>query len=165
MRTYYAFRRFQIYKECLIYFNFHLIKAKYKVVYTRGEIGMCPCHGVMWTTQGSKIVLVHWRHLCENGIWERAWKEKHGIMAVVVEGDGSGSCVYSLFSKFFITIMDSDRKTKWRFKSSYLGNPLVVQWIGLGAFTAIAQIQSLVRELRSHTHSSSQKLKLNTQSS
>ena len=30
------------------------------------------------------------------------------------------------------------------------GNFLVVQWLGLGAFTAGTQVQSLVRELRSH---------------
>ena len=29
-------------------------------------------------------------------------------------------------------------------------NPLVVQWLGLGAFTAVACVQSLVREIRSH---------------
>ena len=31
------------------------------------------------------------------------------------------------------------------------GNSLAVQWLGLGAFTALAQVQSLVRELRSRT--------------
>ena len=31
----------------------------------------------------------------------------------------------------------------------YLGNSLAVQWLGLGTFTAGAQVQSLVRELRS----------------
>ena len=30
------------------------------------------------------------------------------------------------------------------------GNPLVVQWLRFSAFTARAQIQSLVKELRSH---------------
>ena len=30
------------------------------------------------------------------------------------------------------------------------GNSLVVQWLGLSAFTARAWVQSLVRELRSH---------------
>ena len=30
------------------------------------------------------------------------------------------------------------------------GNSLAVQWLGLGAFTARAQVQSLVEELRSH---------------
>ena len=30
------------------------------------------------------------------------------------------------------------------------GNSLVVQWLGLRAFTAVAQVQSLVGELRSH---------------
>ena len=30
-----------------------------------------------------------------------------------------------------------------------VGNPLVVQWLGLSAFTAMARVQSLVRELRS----------------
>ena len=27
---------------------------------------------------------------------------------------------------------------------------MAVQWLGLGAFTVVAQVQSLVRELRSH---------------
>ena len=31
-----------------------------------------------------------------------------------------------------------------------LGNSLAVQWLGLGTFTAGAQVQSLVRELRFH---------------
>ena len=31
-----------------------------------------------------------------------------------------------------------------------MGNSLVVQWLGLSAFTAAAQVQSLVGELRSH---------------
>ena len=30
------------------------------------------------------------------------------------------------------------------------GNSLAVQWLGLSTFTALAQVQSLVRELRSH---------------
>ena len=37
------------------------------------------------------------------------------------------------------------------------GNSLVVQWLGLRAFNAVAQIQSLVRELRSHKPSSAAK--------
>ena len=35
-------------------------------------------------------------------------------------------------------------------KLKHKGNSLAVQWLGLGAFTAGAQVQSLVRELRSH---------------
>ena len=31
-----------------------------------------------------------------------------------------------------------------------MGNSLAVQWLGLGAVTAVAQVRSLVRELRSH---------------
>ena len=31
-----------------------------------------------------------------------------------------------------------------------LGNSLAVQWLGLSAFTAVAQVQSLAGELRSH---------------
>ena len=37
-----------------------------------------------------------------------------------------------------------------RFKMGMSGNSLVVQWLGLSAFTARAWVQSLVRELRSH---------------
>ena len=33
-----------------------------------------------------------------------------------------------------------------------MGNSLAVHWLGVGAFTAVAQVQSLVRELRSHKH-------------
>ena len=32
----------------------------------------------------------------------------------------------------------------------WIGNSLVVQWLGLGTATAMAQVQSLVRELRSY---------------
>ena len=35
------------------------------------------------------------------------------------------------------------------FKEAGNGNPLVVQWLGLSAFTAMAQVRSLIRELRS----------------
>ena len=35
------------------------------------------------------------------------------------------------------------RKNEW-------GNSLAVQWLGLGTFTAVSLVQSLVRELRSH---------------
>ena len=35
-------------------------------------------------------------------------------------------------------------------KYSSLGNSLAVQWLGLGAFTARARVQSLVRKRRSH---------------
>ena len=35
-------------------------------------------------------------------------------------------------------------------KRQYRGNALVVQWLALGAFTVVAQVQSLVGELRSH---------------
>lgn len=34
------------------------------------------------------------------------------------------------------------------FKTSYKGSSLVVQWVGLGAFTAVAWVQSLFKELR-----------------
>ena len=34
-------------------------------------------------------------------------------------------------------------------KNSEVGNSLVVQWLGLGTFTARAQVRSLVRELKS----------------
>ena len=33
---------------------------------------------------------------------------------------------------------------------TFRGNSLAVQWLGPGAFTAVAWVQSLVRELRSH---------------
>lgn len=36
-------------------------------------------------------------------------------------------------------------------KNMYLGNSLVVQRLGLGAFTAVDKVQSLVGELRSYT--------------
>ena len=35
-------------------------------------------------------------------------------------------------------------------KKRKLGNSLVVQWLGCGTFTGVAQVQSLVGELRSH---------------
>ena len=35
-------------------------------------------------------------------------------------------------------------------KNPRLGNSLAIQWLGLDALTAGAQVQSLVRELRSH---------------
>ena len=35
-------------------------------------------------------------------------------------------------------------------KNGIDGSSLVVQWLGLSAFTAGAQVQSLVREMRSH---------------
>ena len=35
-------------------------------------------------------------------------------------------------------------------KKHKLGNSLVVQWLGYGTFTVVAQVQSLVGELRSH---------------
>ena len=40
-----------------------------------------------------------------------------------------------------------------------IGNSLVVLWLGFGAFTALAWVQSLVRELRSHKLSSMTKKK------
>ena len=41
--------------------------------------------------------------------------------------------------------------TKFNYVSRYENswNSLAVQWLGLGTFTAMAQVQSLVRELRS----------------
>ena len=47
-------------------------------------------------------------------------------------------------------LVDQEKKiqiTKIRNKRG--GNSLVVQWLGLGAFTAVAQVQPLVKELRS----------------
>ena len=44
-------------------------------------------------------------------------------------------------------------------KQRTLGNSLAVQWLGLGAFTAVAQVQSLVRELRSRKPHSTAKNK------
>ena len=35
-------------------------------------------------------------------------------------------------------------------RNSVLGNSLTVQWLGLGIFTTMAWVQSLVGELRSH---------------
>ena len=39
------------------------------------------------------------------------------------------------------------------------GDPLLVQWLGLGVFTAVARVQPLVRELRSHKPAMWQKKK------
>ena len=44
-------------------------------------------------------------------------------------------------------------------KKRKLGSSLAVQWLGLIAFTAMDQIQSLVRELRPHKLSSAAKKK------
>ena len=44
-------------------------------------------------------------------------------------------------------------------KDYKLGNPLVVQWLGLSAFTAEGAVQSLVGELRSHKPGGVAKLK------
>ena len=35
-------------------------------------------------------------------------------------------------------------------KKKNQGHSLAIQWLGLSAFTAVAKVQSLVRELRSH---------------
>ena len=35
-------------------------------------------------------------------------------------------------------------------KDRLIGNSLAIKWFGLGAFTAVAEVQSLVAELRSH---------------
>ena len=41
------------------------------------------------------------------------------------------------------------------------GSPLVVQWLGLSVFMAVAQLQSLVRELRSYKpHGVAQTIKI-----
>ena len=39
------------------------------------------------------------------------------------------------------------------------GNSLAVQWLGLGTFTAVAQVQSLVGEIRSCKPSGAAKIK------
>ena len=45
-------------------------------------------------------------------------------------------------------------------KKHKLGNSLVVQWLGYGTFTVVAQVQSLVEELRSHKpHTAAKKKK------
>ena len=36
-------------------------------------------------------------------------------------------------------------------KDRLIGNSLAIKWFGLGVFTAVAEVQSLVAELRSHT--------------
>lgn len=41
------------------------------------------------------------------------------------------------------------RAETYEMKITFLGNSLEVQWLGLGAFTAVVQVQSLVKELRS----------------
>ena len=41
-------------------------------------------------------------------------------------------------------------KVPQKIKIRTLGNSLAVQWLGLTAFSAVARVQSLVRELRSH---------------
>ena len=41
------------------------------------------------------------------------------------------------------------KSTEELLQNSPLGNSLEVQWLGLGALTAVAQVQSLVGELRS----------------
>ena len=47
--------------------------------------------------------------------------------------------------------------------NSVLGKSLVVQWLGLGIFTAMAWVQSLVGELRSHEpHGMEKKKKRNS---
>jgi len=44
-------------------------------------------------------------------------------------------------------------------KKKIPGNFLAVQWFGLRAFTAVAQVQFLVRELRSHLPHAAKKKK------
>ena len=66
---------------------------------------------------------------------------------------------------FLISIICSDQKLINKI-NKIQGNPLAVQWLGLGAFTAVAKVQSLLGELRSHKpHVASKKKKVNTASS
>ena len=44
-------------------------------------------------------------------------------------------------------------------KCTCFGSSLVVQWLGLSAFTAVARVQSLVGQLRSHKPSGEAKKK------
>ena len=47
-------------------------------------------------------------------------------------------------------LMNEAHITISQFFLNMLGHSLAVQWLELGAFTARARVQSLVRELRSH---------------
>ena len=51
--------------------------------------------------------------------------------------------------QFDSKVKKKNEMTSKTFKTPSFGNSLAVQWLGLGTFTASAQIQSLVRELRS----------------
>ena len=52
---------------------------------------------------------------------------------------------------WFHLYVEPKKQNKWttKTKQKQNGNSLAVQWLGLGTFTAMAQVQSLVRELRS----------------
>ena len=50
-----------------------------------------------------------------------------------------GRQVWVCFALFFLNL-----------KNTELGNSLVVQWLGLSAFTAVGQVPFLARDLRSH---------------
>ena len=62
--------------------------------------------------------------------------------------NGTDNEVYKAIWKYLIcNILWSHEKVD--LKQNGTGNFLAVQWLGLGTFTSVAQVQSLVRELRS----------------
>ena len=75
---------------------------------------------------------------------------KRAVLLLIVEGLQEISSTESLACQGTLEFPSKKRK---------LGSSLAVQWLGLSAFTATDQIQSLVRELRPHKLSSVAKKK------
>ena len=75
---------------------------------------------------------------------------KRAVLLLIAEGLQEISSTESLACQGTLEFPSKKRK---------LGSSLAVQWLGLSAFTATDQIQSLVRELRPHKLSSVAKKK------
>ena len=112
---------------------------------------------------GNPLQQGSWENSIERGAWqatyspwgskesdaiEHACMHKVSIFTFLLENLCSNNhCSFTVVSVSFVSHCNYLYWPLFK-KNCIVGNSLTVQWLGLGAFTAVAQVQSLVRELR-----------------
>ena len=89
--------------------------------------------------------------------WAREWAQERAVVCGLVaprhvESSQTRDCTYvpCISGQIFIHCATREVPGLRVLKNRLIGNYLAIKWLGLGAFTAVAEVQSLVADLKSH---------------